>query len=172
MDLEARHRRQRRSPDLRTQRGATLVLVLVGMVLTSIIAIAIAAYSVTVNRVTASTIQMQAAWRQADGHLERAVREYRLDPAAVGVSCVGRWSTNPTWLPSPYSLTCESSSLTAVPSDGRIATIELHSNSRLVGLARVRIEDKQGSAPLTGSTLTVCAWQVGQVDVSEVASCA
>lgn len=172
MCLTARHHRQRCGMALRGEHGATLVLVLVGIVLMSVIAVSITAYSVTVSRVTASTIETQSVWRQLDGYLEKAVRDYRLDPNAVGNPCTGRWSNNPDWLPSQYSLTCESTSIgTADPSYGRLATIQLYSEAKLIGLAKVRVEDTQGTAPLTGSKLTVCAWQVGEIDLGQVAAC-
>jgi len=168
--LQPLRRRSRGSRGQRTERGAVLLLAIVSILLVSVIAIAVATFAQTVGKATQTHIGVQDAVREYDGSLERAVQEYRLDNDAVGTSCVGRWSSNPDWLPSGFSLSC-SSTLFVDPAAGRNATIELSRGSLVVGLAKVRIEDRSGSAPLTGSTLTVCAWQLVDIDVSAAASC-
>ena len=154
----------------RSQRGAVLLFAIVSLLLVSVIGIAVATFAQTVGKATQTHIGVQDAIRQYDGSLEKAVQEYRLDAGAVGEDCDGRWSSNPAWLPSGFSLSC-SNTLFADPSAGRIATIELQRGSQVVGLAVVRIEDRSGSAPLTGSTLTVCAWQLVDIDESAAVSC-
>lgn len=174
VEIPSRSRHRRGS---RAQSGAALLLALGSLVVMSVVAVAVATYSVTVGQVTVSTVQTQASVRQFDGYLEKAVREYRLDPAAVldtpGEDCSDRWATNPSWLPGAYSLSCASTPLPspAAASDGRHATIQVLTGSRVVAMANLRIEDKQGSAPLPGSTLTVCAWQIARVDPSLAATC-
>ncbi len=173
MRWEVPRNRSRHRRDPRNQSGAALLLALGSLFMVSIVAVAVASFTQTVGRATVGTIRAQAGVRQFDGYLEKAVREYRLDPAAVGADCSGRWATNPTWLPSDFSLTCASTSLPspAAPTDGRHATIKLLLGTRAVGMASIRVEDKQGSAPLPGSTLTVCAWQITNVDDSLAVTC-
>ncbi len=67
--------------------GAALLLAIASLLVVSVVAVGVAAFSQTVSRATASTIRTQDTVRTIDGYLEKAVKEYRLDATAVGVSC-------------------------------------------------------------------------------------
>lgn len=155
-------------------------MVVLGVVLfLSIAGLAVMSLTVTANGASGSLTKASDATRAIDSAFEQAIQKWRVDPALVNASCAAATSPDTPIQRATdlIKVTCSHDPLLLPTADARVLDLTatripaIGGSGPRVGLARVKITDRINGSSITGYSIVVCDWILGDPGTRELKAC-
>lgn len=161
-----------------TEEAGFALMVVLGVVLfLSIAGLAVMSLTVAANGASGSLTKASDATRAIDSAFEQAIQKWRVDPALVNASCAA--ATSPD---TPIQRATDVVKVTCadgLPPTADIRVLDLTAtrvpaiggSGPVVGLARVKITDRINGSSITGYSIVVCDWILGNPGARALKAC-
>ncbi|CAN5432134.1 hypothetical protein BH10ACT3_BH10ACT3_19770 [soil metagenome] len=165
---------RRRQAAAANQRGFLLMTTMALLLFFTLTTVALLSMTITLMRVTQRHAEVADAVRSADGAMDIAINQLRMDQDGPTKICAGGTAnadgsynitdSRLTNLPVPMTVTCTATNT----STQRVITLKAAKSG---GVAKGRASLKIVDDPSPGANLVVCDWQLGGTVTATPASC-